>query len=523
MARNGPVGRISDCAGTVPAPCPHSPSPVDLESFMSSSLPRGRRGGLSRSRGVAVAGASTAALLAFGLTAAPVSAAPVTVNPVSGNHGFLVMTEAEALLGGGRSEGPVAVGATLDFVDYSVATATAGSFVAPGDQQPSALVVGGAVGALGSVGELRVHNGGLVRIGDTGNAEVDNSGENTVISFAPVNDEPSRITLTTRQAEETVQGSPIDFAAAFAEYRTRSAALASCEPNVVPVDTDTDEPFGDSPMAERVAQLTLQPGRQNVWNVSDEDLSSLAGIEVGAVKPSADTPLVINVQTSADEFDTSFLVLPPVDGLGAAEAPYVLFNLSSAHGQLLLVSLGTFPGTLFAPDATVLAALADGMRGNVITQRFMTFLLPEEGEPAATEDFGEPEEFEEFLEIEEEVVTEVQEIPEFDNTLYHVPFAAEVELCGTEAPPAGNGDDDQETDEEEQEETGDGGTTPPPGDPDATASPAPRTEGPEAGGPTADKGLPVTGAGLVGLVTAAVAIVAAGAAALFLTRRRRST
>src|SRR5690606_36763193 len=129
--------------------------------------------------GVAVAGASTAALLAFGLTEAPVSAAPVTVKPVSGSHGFLVVIEAEALLGGGCSEGPVAVGATLDFVDYSVATATAGSIVAPGDQHPSALVVGGAVGALVSVGELRVHNGCLVRIGDTGNAEVDNSGENT--------------------------------------------------------------------------------------------------------------------------------------------------------------------------------------------------------------------------------------------------------------------------------------------------------------------------------------------------------
>ncbi|MEY9214604.1 LPXTG-motif cell wall-anchored protein [Thermobifida halotolerans] len=284
-------------------------------------------------------------------------------------------------------------------------------------------------------------------------------------------------------------------------------------------------PSATSPWPSAPARIVLEQGRQNVWNVSAEDLSSLMGIEFGDVTPSADTPLVINVLLpEGSEEDASFLFVPPMTGVGAAEAPYILYNVSGAHNLLLGSAGEALPGTVFAPEATVVALLESGLRGNAIAKRFGVF-FPED--VVLTE---ETETVEEFQALEEEATQgeaeeQLEEVERVRNTLYNVPFAAELELCGTEAPDTGSGDGGQ--DGQDGQETGGGGTTPPPGEggQDSTPSPTPVADGPKPGDTTDHKddgGLPVTGASLVGLIAAAVTAVLGGAAALVLARRRRN-
>jgi hypothetical protein len=61
-----------------------------------------------------------------------------------------MMTEGDARLVGSENEGAVAVGGNSSFSNYQVATNNAGSFVVPGDTNPTALVVGGRVDLAGS-------------------------------------------------------------------------------------------------------------------------------------------------------------------------------------------------------------------------------------------------------------------------------------------------------------------------------------------------------------------------------------
>ncbi|MDT0268679.1 choice-of-anchor A family protein [Streptomyces sp. DSM 44915] len=292
--------------------------------------------------------------------ASPASAQGFQGNPLEGNEGFGVIVEEDAQLGSTESEGPVAVGGDLSFgAGYNVALNTPGTFVAPGDTNPTALLVGGQVDFAASDpnGVLRVLNDGYVKIGDLTGADVlneDNNGASVntqvVEEGAPYNSVP-RIELTTQQPLASVGPQPglIDFADVFATYRERAQQIAECPANVTLDD----------------GNLTLLEGQTNVLHLTGEELNDLGEITFQN-QPSASTPLVIVVDTTATggvfEWD-----VPNLAGIGGAQAPYILWDFPDAT-DITIVSGDTLEGTIFAPSALLTDLDASNIEGDIVVR-----------------------------------------------------------------------------------------------------------------------------------------------------------
>ena len=103
-------------------------------------------------RGIVAATASLSAIAAAMLVMLPAdpAAAVSPAAPTAAALGFNVFVEGNATLTSNESEGPVALGGDLTIGgNYQVGGMSSGTFIAPGDSVPSALVIGGAVNFAG--------------------------------------------------------------------------------------------------------------------------------------------------------------------------------------------------------------------------------------------------------------------------------------------------------------------------------------------------------------------------------------
>ncbi|WP_244368250.1 choice-of-anchor A family protein, partial [Micromonospora echinofusca] len=308
--------------------------------------------------------------------AAQSGAAPVgPIDPVAATLGFTVMTEGDATVLNSENEGTLAVGGDLRFGNYQLALNTAGSFIVPGDTNPTALVVGGRVDFAGSVPgtRLQILQNGYAKIGDlTGTfvRNTDNNGALVNTRILPVNDYDAfpRIELVTRQPVSSVgPASPIDFAGAFATFRNTSTELGTCLNTLILRTPNGDVlPSPIPPGSNAVVSLT--PGQTNVLNISATDLANIA-ILTFATPPTADTPLLVNVDTS-DVGDNFAWRVPNFAGIGGPQARYILFNFPTATSVTLTPDGATLEGTIYAPNATVTDLSASNTEGNIIASTY---------------------------------------------------------------------------------------------------------------------------------------------------------
>lgn len=430
------------------------------------------------------ASASTSALLAFGLLSTAPAQAETSVNPVSGNQGFLVVTEGNAVLAGNESEGAIAVGGDLTFGDYNVAAHTPGTYTVEGDEHPTALLVNGRVDFDASDGDLKVLQEGYVKVGDGTGTDISTTDHNdaqvnTVLAGPEGRESTPRISLTVRQPEGSVTGEALDIANLFTTYRERAAGLAACEANLVPLRTgegsEASAPFGEGANIT----LPLDQGVQNIWNVAAEDLTDLEVITFED-KPGPDSPLLVNVDTSGVNGQFEWRT-PNMAGIGLEEARYVLFNFGDATDVTFSPESRTIEGTVFAPDAKVSWLSPSNIEGNVVAESFEHGSLSQ-----GITGNGE---------------------------LHNGDFSAELTPCSPgetpESPEPTPDDEESETPEDDPIET------PEPGDEPST-SPTPE----QADEP--DEGLAVTGASLWGLIAAAVVAIGAGLAAFVFSKRKKS-
>ncbi|WP_417077606.1 collagen-binding domain-containing protein [Micromonospora profundi] len=304
---------------------------------------------------------------------AAVAAAIGPLDPVAEALSFGVMTEGNANLGSGENEGTLAAGGDLTFGNYQVAAATAGSFVVPGDANPSALVVGGRVNFAGSIPgtRLQVLNNGYAKVGDLTGAfvrNIDNNGAqvNTRILPADNYDASPRVELVTRQPVDSVgPTSPINFTEAFAAFRATSSGLATCN-NTMVLRTPEGEVLPRPIPPGSNAVVTLTPGVTNVLDLTATDLANIAVLTF-ADAPTAATPLLVNVDTSGvgDTFDWT---APNFAGIGGPQAPYILFNFPTATALTLTPEAATVEGTIYAPNATFTKLSATNAEGTIITR-----------------------------------------------------------------------------------------------------------------------------------------------------------
>ncbi|MEU9296728.1 collagen-binding domain-containing protein [Streptomyces sp. NPDC048266] len=311
----------------------------------------------------AVCAAGALAALPAG-AAAPYAHAAATVvvgDPLAGNHGFGVVTEQDALLGSTGSEGPVAVGGDLSFgPGFTLGRRTAGTFTAPGDARPTALLVGGRIAytASSSVGVLKVLSDGHVKIGDLTGGDVVTRGadgaaaDTRLTATGTGHDSTPRIELTTRQPADSVGPAPglLDPAALFGAHRDRADALAGCAPTVAPAGT---------------GRVTLDGDRTNVLRLTGEQLNRLSALTFPR-RPTASGPVVIDVDTTATGSVLTWDV-PDLAGIGRSDAPYVLWNFADAT-HLTIADGGTVEGTIYAPRAHLTDRDPDAIDGSVVVR-----------------------------------------------------------------------------------------------------------------------------------------------------------
>lgn len=289
---------------------------------------------------------------------------------MAGNLGFGTIVEQNAVLGTTETEGTVAVGGNLAFgPGYNVGLHTAGSYTAPGDSRPTALLVGGHLDAAGSDpnGVLRMLNQSYVKIGDlTGfhALDTDSNGASVFTRVVPATggyDSTPRIELTTAQPVGSVGPAtmPIDFPALFAAYRERAAAIAACPENVVLDDAQGRPLPQQSGFAPGTSgYITLTPGRTNVLKLSASDLNNLSELSF-RTQPDASTPFVVVVSGQVGDWHT-----PNTPGVSGPQAPYMLWDFPDAT-TITITGGDTVEGTIYAPSATLTDLDPSNIEGDI--------------------------------------------------------------------------------------------------------------------------------------------------------------
>ncbi|MEU1433064.1 choice-of-anchor A family protein [Streptomyces sp. NPDC005786] len=358
--------------------------------------------------------AAAATVCVLGLASALPAAADYSGNPLAGDNGFGVLVQDDATLGSTETEGSVAIGGDLTYgPGYNVALQTPGTFTAPGDDRPTALLVGGRADHAGSSpqGVLKVLSDGYVKIGDaTGSSVLDtdvNGADVTtqvVAAGASYNSTP-RIETTVRQPVESVTdttGLP-DLDALFATYRDRSDAIDTCDTNVIlrdaagnPLPDQTGFPAGTS------AHVTLTEGETNVLRLTGEQLNNLSEITFDT-PPTASTPFVVDVDTTGTD-STYVWHLPNLAGVSGDQAPYMLWNFPDAT-DITMADGDSLEGTVFAPRAHLTDLAASNIEGTVVVRELTAGPLTEGG--ASSVDAGE---------------------------IHQFPFAADIDCTGGEPP-----------------------------------------------------------------------------------------
>jgi choice-of-anchor A domain-containing protein len=326
--------------------------------------------------------ASASAGPAVGPSAAGPSAGPAVPalgidNPMEGNLGFGTIVEQDALLGGTETEGTVAIGGNLTFgPGYSVMTHPTGTYRAPGESEPTALLVGGRILMSDSApdGVLRVENNGYVHVQDATGIKALGAGGNAaslnteVVESAAAYGSTARVQLTTRESPSRLglPASPIDFGVLFTAYRQRALDIAACSDDValtnaagMPLAQQTGFAPGTS------AYVTLTPHRTNVLHLTGQDVDDLAGLTFRTA-PSAGTPFVVVVDPAAGAYSWH---IPNLAGVSGAQAPYMLWDFPAAT-DITLAAGGSPVGTIFAPNAHLTDLDPAGIEGDIAVRSF---------------------------------------------------------------------------------------------------------------------------------------------------------
>ncbi|SDL70500.1 choice-of-anchor A domain-containing protein [Glycomyces sambucus] len=499
-----------------------------------------------RTRRLSLAGAATltaavaATAIAFNAagTGPVAQAATVTYDPLAPALDFNAFVEDVTELHSTESEGAMATGGNLVVRgSYNVNIHEVASFTAPGDARPSALVVGGRVDydQDPATSVVQVHD--YVKVGDlTGttvrNTDGNNASVNTrLVASGSGYDSTPRIELNVQQPLASVgPTSPIDFDSAFAQLRENSANLYVCDAYKVPMN-DRDRPVvvpkGGVQSGQGI-RISLKPGVTNILEVTGEDLNDMADLTFDT-PPTADTPLLINVDTSGtgNEFDWD---VASQAGISGTQAPYILWNFPDTT-RLNIASGDTVEGSILAPNADYRNVSPTNVEGQIIAKNAKFGDLGENG--GEIHHFPFAAEFSCEDETPTESPSDTTDAPTSDEetTPCETTDAPSSEAPTTEEPTTDGPTTDEPTTDGP---TTDGPTTDQPTS-DAPTSDAPSSEAPSSGGPTtggpattADGDcapLATTGSSTTGpLLIAAGTLVAVGAGVVAVASiRRRST
>ena len=298
-------------------------------------------------------------------TSTPCAPADGCVNPMSALKGFTVLTSGDATVGStGEFEGSLAVGGNLSYGTYNLNANKDGSPLPKVDGDDIQLFVGGTVNI--SAGKFDV-NAGWTRITDTTGLTIK---ESTRLSKAGLNGYVltqgggRQQTTISGSAQNSYTATPGAFAAAFPASAFSSLAASSASLAASTAGATTALVTANSASPERT--ITLTSGKTNVWNVTASALASLTAVNfANNVRPSASTPLVINVTD-----DASGTVKAVRLNLGdVALSKYVLWNFNG-WSTLTVQDGGSFNGSILAPTADLSYRNNSELNGQIAAKTF---------------------------------------------------------------------------------------------------------------------------------------------------------
>jgi choice-of-anchor A domain-containing protein len=498
----------------------------------------------SRVRTAARVGAVTAAVgsvVAIAMMTAEggrLAQAQVTgVNPLDPALDFNAFVEGDTVLTSHEMEGPLATGGDLSMQGlYNISIHDTGTFVDGSDARSSSLVVGGAVDwdRSSDTGEARVLTQGYVKVGDLAGTEVLNTDQNgasvntRLVPSGADYDSLPRVGLTVSQPVDSVgPTSPIDFDAAFAEFRSTSTDLAACAATATMTDANGAAIAKGEVEAGMRITVALTEGQTNVLHVTGSDIENMSEIQY-VPQPTAASPLLINVDTG-DTGGVLDWTVPNQPGASGASAPYILWNFNDAT-ELTLAGGDTVEGSIYAPNAAFTDLSATNVEGQVVVAGAALGSLSADG--------GETHYFPFDAELTCEA--DVDPSPSTTGPTTYEPTTDEpttdeptTDQPTTDEPTTDEPTTDQPTTDEPttDEPTTDQPTTDEPTTDEPTTdqpttgqvtSESPTSDGSTGGIDTADGGmLSTTGTSLVAFGIAALALAGAGAALLAADRRRR--
>lgn len=467
----------------------------------------------------------------------PALADVVALNPLDPALNFNAFIEGDTSLAELETQGPLATGGDLAVQGiYNINSHNRADFFDVGDTLPSALVVGGMMDWDDSTsdGLIRVAGNGYVKVGDLTGTDVLNTDQNgasvntQLVQVGGGYNSSPRVELTVREPIDAVNSSPIDFGTAFTQMRGYSEDLAACANTVTMFDARAN----GSPIAKgevtpgQQAFITLAEGRTNVLDVTGEDLNNMADLTF-VNKPTADTPLLINVDTSGTggAFDWS---VPNQAGVGGTDAPYILWNFNGATELTLVPNGATVEGSIYAPDADFTDLSASNVEGQIVAGNAVL------GTPSESSGGLHYYPFDATLTCESDVdptPSDTTDVPTTDVPTTDVPTtdAPTTDTPTTDVPTTDAPTTDTPTTDVPTTDTPttDAPTTDTPTT-DVPTSGAATTGAPSAGAPTHDAPggpdepdtMPTTGSTLVPFGIAAAVLLASGTAVLLLSRRR---
>jgi hypothetical protein len=324
--------------------------------------------------GVAL-GAVLAASFVVGAAAGPAAAADVSGNPLAGAGGFTVVSLGGLELSNHEIEGSVAAAGTIVtksvYGPYNLIHKAAGNgaYVLPTlGGVPVRLVAGGTFDVTGSTQRTQVASGGYTDaatqlgravLGSDGGYSIAGRGAGVCVQAAGHTDCGGNVleqSAASQTVAWTVQPTAFDTlvpAAGRSATTAWSDAIATGRlvgTTAVHLPSDLSNPMNG-------VQVDLTAGTVNVLDIASSDLPGADWkLKFGTVKPTATSPLVINVTVP----DGGGLNLPleTIDqyagGSGNAFAPYVLWNVVQADGQsAYLYGNGIVPGSVLAPHSTL--------------------------------------------------------------------------------------------------------------------------------------------------------------------------
>ncbi|HSA52222.1 MAG TPA: collagen-binding domain-containing protein, partial [Yinghuangia sp.] len=314
-------------------------------------------------------------------------------NPVAGSQGFGIVVETDASLVGTEAEGPAAIGGDLRVgPGYNVSLQSTGTFIAPGDNVPTSLLVNGAIDFAGSApnGVLSVLGGGYVKVGDLSNANVATTDQNgalvntQVVPLGTGYNSAPRVEVTVQQRAASVGPAAglINFPALFAEYRHRADDMAECantvillDPNGVPYPDQDDIPAGG------IVQIALSTTETNVLHLVGEQLGNIAELRF-LNQPTSDGPLLIVVDTTATGGVFNWTT-PNMSALEKTSIGSILWDFPDAT-DITIASGDTLEGTIFAPRAHLLDVDPSNTEGDIIVRSLEEGTMNSEGEVTAS-------------------------------------------------------------------------------------------------------------------------------------------